>query len=84
MGGAAFSRSRLIGYAEQIGLDAGTFRSCLNSSAAAREVQADLAEGNRLGVTSTPTWFLNGQVVRGSLPENDIRQLFESVLSSGS
>jgi protein-disulfide isomerase len=83
-GRAAFSKSRLIGYAEQIGLDAATFRTCLNSNAKAGEVQADLAEGNGLGVSSTPTWFLNGQIGRGALPEGDLRQLFEDLLEQGS
>lgn len=83
-GRVAFSKSRLIRYAEQIGLDATTFRTCLNSNAKAGEVQSDLAEGNSLGVSSTPTWFLNGQIERGALPESDLRQLFEDVLKQGS
>jgi protein-disulfide isomerase len=83
-GRSAFSRSRLMKYAEQIGLDTASFRTCLNSNAKAAEVQSDLAEGNSLGVTSTPTWVLNGQIVRGSLSESDLRQLFEGILSAGS
>jgi protein-disulfide isomerase len=83
-GRAAFSRSRLIDYAEQIGLDVTEFRSCLNSNAKAAEVQSDLAEGNSSGVNSTPTWFLNGQIVRGALGESELRRLFEDLLSEGS
>lgn len=83
-GRAAFSRSRLIDYAEQIGLDVDEFRTCLNSNAKAAEVQSDLAEGNSSGVNSTPTWFLNGQIVRGALAENELRRLFEDLLSQGS
>jgi protein-disulfide isomerase len=83
-GRAAFSKSRLIGYAGQIGLDVNTFRTCLNSNAKAGVVQADLAEGNSQGVNSTPTWFLNGQMVRGALPESELRQIFDNLLSGGS
>ena len=83
-GRGAFSRSRLIRYAEQIGLDVDEFRGCLNSNAMAAEVQSDLAEGNSSGVNSTPTWFLNGQIVRGALAENELRRLFEEALSQGS
>jgi protein-disulfide isomerase len=83
-GRSAFSKSRLMKYAEQIGLDTASFRTCLNSNAKAAEVQSDLAEGNNIGVTSTPTWVLNGQIVRGSLSETDLRQLFDGLLAAGS
>jgi protein-disulfide isomerase len=83
-GRGAFSKSRLIRYAEQIGLDLDEFRTCLNSNAKAAEVQSDLAEGNSSGVNSTPTWFLNGQIVRGALADSELRRLFEEMLSEGS
>jgi protein-disulfide isomerase len=83
IGRGASSKARLISYAEQIGLDTTTFRTCLNSNAKAGEVQSDLDEGNRLGVSSTPTWVLNGQIERGALPESNLRQLFEALLSQG-
>ncbi len=84
IGRDAFSKARLIRYAEQIGLDITTFRTCLNSNVKAGEVQSDLDEGNSLGVSSTPTWVLNGQIERGALPESNLRQLFEALLSQGS
>jgi protein-disulfide isomerase len=83
-GRSAFTRSRLIGYAEQISLDTATFRTCINSNAKAGEVQSDMEAGNQAGVSSTPTWFLNGQIESGALPESEVRQLFEAMLSPGS
>ncbi len=83
-GMGAYSKPKLKAYAQQIGLDTTTFDACLDSGAKAGEVQADLDEGKSQGVEATPTWFLNGQIIRGALPESDLRQLFDSLLSQGS
>ena len=83
-GTAAYSKSRLKTYARQIELDTDAFNQCLDSGAKLEEVRADRFEAESQGVQSTPTWFLNGQVIRGAIPENDVRQLLESMLSEGS
>lgn len=83
-GRAAYSDPQLKAYAQQIGLDLETFSSCLDSGSKAGQVQAEYDRGKSQGVEATPTWFLNGQVVRGALPENDLRQLFDNMLSQGS
>jgi len=54
--------ARLIQYAEALGLDVNTFRSCLNGNTYRRQVQDDLTYGRGLGVTGTPTFNLNGRL----------------------
>ena len=81
---AAYSGSQLEAYARQVDLDVSAFNSCLQSGAKADQVQADLEEGQSQGVTGTPTWFLNGQMVPGELSEADLRQLLDSKLAAGS
>lgn len=81
---AAYSKSRLKAYARQIGLDTATFNNCLDSGAKTQEVRADLSEGQSQGVQSTPTWFLNGQMQVGGVPEEELRQIFDSQLPQGS
>jgi protein-disulfide isomerase/uncharacterized membrane protein len=70
-------RPSLIEYAERAGLDRGAFVACLESEAARQAVLRDVAEGRRLGIASTPTFFLNGRAVAGALDpekfENAIR-----------
>jgi protein-disulfide isomerase len=78
---AAYTKPRLEAYARQIGLDTGAFAECLNSGAKLGEVQADKAEGESQGVEATPTWFINGQIVRGGVPESELRRIFDSLLS---
>ena len=46
------------GYATQLGLDIAKYKSDFGSSAVNETINADFAEGTRLGVNSTPTFFL--------------------------
>ena len=45
-------------HAETIGLDVPKFEECLGSGRQAAEIRRDMAEGQRAGVTRTPTFFL--------------------------
>jgi protein-disulfide isomerase len=83
-GRAAYSSPRLKAYAKQIGLDTAAFDTCLDSGVKIDEIQADYEEGRSQGVESTPTWFLNGQIVVGAVPEDDLRQILDDRLSQGS
>jgi protein-disulfide isomerase len=83
-GRAAYSSPRLKEYAGQIGLDTATFDACLDSGVKIDEVQADYEEGRSQGVESTPSWFLNDQIVVGAVPEDELRQLLDNKLSQGS
>jgi protein-disulfide isomerase len=59
---------QLKAYAEQVGLDVVAFERCLTSGKHAAGVQRDVDEGNRLGVTGTPAFFVNGRLVSGAQP----------------
>jgi protein-disulfide isomerase len=50
-------------YARQVGLDVGTFRSCVNSDRHADVVTANHMLGQQLRVGGTPTVFVNGRPV---------------------
>jgi protein-disulfide isomerase len=50
-------------YAKQLGLDAAKFSSDFKSSQANNRIQTDLREGNRLGIDSTPTFFIDGKKI---------------------
>lgn len=49
------------GYAEELGLDMEAYEAALTSREVADRVSDQLAVGRSLGVSSTPTFFLNGQ-----------------------
>ncbi len=50
-------------YAKQLGLNAAQFQTDFASSKVNDLVNADLAEGNKLGVSATPTFYLDGKKV---------------------
>ncbi len=60
-----FSDKRLVAFAAELGLNEGDFRSCLNSNRYNDEVQEGLRYGRSLGVSATPTFSVNGQLVYG-------------------
>lgn len=54
--------------AKAIGLKEEDFKTCLESGKYSKNVAEDLSDGQRTGVNSTPTTFVNGQIVVGAQP----------------
>ncbi len=57
----ALGIDKLKEYAGQLGLDRKKFDAALDSGKFADAVKRDLAEGDKIGVDSTPTVFINGK-----------------------
>jgi protein-disulfide isomerase len=70
----------LVAKAERLGLDVGTFRECLQSGRYAEAVEEDLREGARAGVSGTPAMFVNGRLVSGAVPYEQIAQVIDEEL----
>jgi hypothetical protein len=54
-------REDLVDHAEAVGLDVERFKRDLDSDAVARRVKADVAEADRLQLTGTPTFIIDGR-----------------------
>lgn len=54
--------------------------SCVNDPKTKEIVQKMIVEGDRLGVESTPTMFINGVKIEGSLPTVQIIKLFDEII----
>jgi protein-disulfide isomerase len=78
-GKGAFADRRLKAMAETLGLDTVAFNSCFDSGKYAQAVLADERLARSLGVTSTPTLFVNNQLVSNPLNLNEIQQLVGAV-----
>ncbi len=80
---AALGVLQLKESAGRLGLDRSAFDQCLDSGKWAAKVQADLAEGEKLGVNSTPTLFINGRPLVGAQPLEQFRQVIDEELARG-
>jgi protein-disulfide isomerase len=69
----------LVQYASQLGLDAKKFQDALISGKFADKVQRDLQDGYRMGVSSTPTVFVNGKRVKDKSKES-LRAIIDAAL----
>jgi protein-disulfide isomerase len=59
------TRADLLGYAKSLGLDLAAFQRALDNHTYRPIVERDLAEAAGLGVTTTPTFFVNGRRLIG-------------------
>ncbi len=66
--------------AQTLGLDAETLLTCLDSEKYGGEVQSDAREAASLGVTGTPTFFVNGIPLVGAQPLSQFTRLIDSEL----
>jgi len=68
--------------AKTLGLDQDAFDKCLDSGATAGAVKANLDEAIGLGLSGTPSFFLNGRFVSGSLSYDQLHQLLDEELGA--
>ena len=66
--------------AKGIGLDQDAFTTCLKSGRYREEVAKDLHDGFTLGVTSTPTFFINGRPLVGARPFAEFQAVIDRLL----
>lgn len=71
----------LAGYAQELGLDMALFDDCYSSGRYNEAIQASLAEGFEIGVTGTPSFLINGNLLVGALPFSTFQQAIESLLA---
>jgi protein-disulfide isomerase len=76
-----FANSRLIAFAENIGLDMSAFRSCFNTHKYSDQVNQDRVDGDKAGVIGTPTFFINGQKYDGDFSYAGFKQAIDAALS---
>jgi protein-disulfide isomerase len=71
----------LKGYASEIGLNVESFRACYSSGKFKAVVQRDFQEGSQLGITGTPTFFINGREISGAQPVEAFAAIIDEELS---
>jgi protein-disulfide isomerase len=69
--------------ATDLGLDMAKFNTCLESGQQAAAVQKDAAEAQKIGLSATPSFFLNGHFFTGAMQYEDLRRMVLRELSAG-
>lgn len=82
---AADAAGKFKGYAADIGVNAGTFATCLDSGAKTAYVQADLAAGSASGIDGTPGFWILGpdgenQKISGAYPFATFQSAIDGLL----
>lgn len=71
-------------HATTLGLDQAKFTQCLDSSKYGEAIKADMEQGSRLGINSTPTLYVNGRPVIGAQPYEYFVNVIEEELARAS
>ncbi len=77
----ALTTTNLKQYASDLGLDTATFDSCLDDGDKADVVAADVTECKDNGVSGTPTFFINGNMLVGAQPYDAFKTAVDSTLN---
>ena len=83
----------LVKYAEKIGVDMPKFKECLSSGRYADEIKKDVAEGQKAGVSGTPSSLLGWvepdgksvkavKIVVGAQPYSVLKEAIDSLLNT--
>jgi protein-disulfide isomerase len=71
---------QLASHARQLGLDVPRFERDLASDAVRQRVEADLHEAQQLGITGTPTFYVNGRLLAGAQPFEAFQEAIDQEL----
>lgn len=75
-------KENVILLAEKAGLEKTKFNACLaDSGKISAEIEADVADGQAVGVNGTPAFFINGIFVEGAQPLGAFQKIIDEELS---
>src|SRR5215468_4342281 len=76
------SADDLKSFAKEVGLNVDSFDRCFVSGKYKAVVQQDLNEGAQLGLTGTPTFFINGREISGNQPLDAFEAIIDEELAA--
>lgn len=67
-------------WAVDLGLDAATFNSCYDNKTHQSKIDEDFAAGSEVGVSGTPTFYINGKQLVGAQPFESFKAIIDEEL----
>ena len=80
--GDGLEADKLKTYADQVGLDRKKFDDCLEKKPFKAEIDKDMKDGEKAGVTGTPAFFINGRMLSGAQPFEKFKEVIDDELAS--
>jgi protein-disulfide isomerase len=74
-------KSTLVSYAEALGADKGEFLECYENDTFKEEIYADMSYGQSIGISGTPSFIVNGELLVGAQPFEAFEQIIEAALA---
>jgi protein-disulfide isomerase len=74
------SKGKVIALAKGLGLDMQRFQADFDSADTKRAVDKEIAEGEKIGVDSTPTLFVDGKRFNGALTVANLKPIIDDEL----
>ena len=71
-------------WAKEIGMNSDDFNKCVDSQKYKSEVEKDIADGTKAGVSGTPTTFVNGVAIVGAQPYANFKAAIDKALAESS
>lgn len=76
-----YTTEKLTQVAQDLGLDQSQFQSCLFSTKFSQKVSDDFSDGQKAGVSGTPTTFVNGTPIVGAQPYESFKTAIDQALA---
>ena len=73
---------RFFEYANRLGLNTDSLRACMTARRPWPEIEAEKCDGIRRGVNGTPTFFVNGRLLREMPVYDDLKRIVDSITAA--
>jgi len=71
-----------VKYAKEIGLDVNQFKKDVEQKKYEKNIQQDMNDAGAIGVSATPTFYINGEEIVGGLPYDEFKKKIEAALKA--
>jgi protein-disulfide isomerase len=77
---AEHARDMLLHFGAEAGVDNMKLAACIDGRTSLSRVEANMHEGDALGIGQTPTSFINGRMFAGAPPSNEVYKLIDEAM----
>jgi protein-disulfide isomerase len=71
-------------YAREMGLDMNRYKTDIAAKDVKERIEADLQQASKLGVTGTPSFFINGKYLSGAQPFPNFKRIIDAAIEKNS